>query len=379
LTDPTSVAVAVAAAAVASLAAWFSLPRPPDLDGERWFKVILATLLRGRTDAHGGSADDWERQVLAFVPYHPAGRKPEDKVAHPATIQLSSGPLPGEPALLEALASLTDQPARWRRMYDEDRPGIEARLAAPEELGPAYDPRAVLGADWGWDTLAAWGGDDTAFIDRLLGRLGRWLLVEGPDRAAAPALASHLKAVLGERATLVAWSEAPLAEATDALRELAAEQVKEPRDRLIVLGEGAGMHRLLRVLQEEPGLRDRVMGVVSVGGLLAGIAGTEGPCGEAAIRDWMGAHFNHVALDTERIKHTPYLAMQWLDRQAKPAGVSGHPLEAARFPDPSADGFEMILPVDLGPLPTTSDVPLDLYARGLVAVVGLMVLATQPS
>ena len=47
MTDPLSLSLAGTAAVVAIAAGWLAVPRPPSLDAERWFKVILATLMRG--------------------------------------------------------------------------------------------------------------------------------------------------------------------------------------------------------------------------------------------------------------------------------------------------------------------------------------------
>src|SRR5690554_2298026 len=140
VTDPLSIAIAAAAAITAFVAGWVQWPRAPDLDGERWFKVALATLLRGEAEARGGTAEAWEAQVVRFVPYHPAGRLPERKVTNPVAARLPGAMQPGERALLEQLARRHTVQERWRWMYDEDPVSLDARLDDPVELGPAYDP-----------------------------------------------------------------------------------------------------------------------------------------------------------------------------------------------------------------------------------------------
>ena len=124
---------------------WLALPDVPELDGERLFKVLLATLFRGEVEAAEGTVADWENKVLNWVPYHPAGRFPEEKVTRPSVHRLPGPSLEGEQALIESLAKLDSVESRLRRMYVDDPIGIEARLADPAELGDGYDPRVRLG------------------------------------------------------------------------------------------------------------------------------------------------------------------------------------------------------------------------------------------
>ena len=53
------IVVEVAAAGLAMWAAWLTIPRPPDLDWERLFKVALATVIRGDVEAAGADVDEW--------------------------------------------------------------------------------------------------------------------------------------------------------------------------------------------------------------------------------------------------------------------------------------------------------------------------------
>ena len=61
--DPVSVGLASLAGVVALAAGWLMWPRPPSLDGERWFKITLATLLLGEVDAAGEDQDVWANQL----------------------------------------------------------------------------------------------------------------------------------------------------------------------------------------------------------------------------------------------------------------------------------------------------------------------------
>ncbi|MEZ4242105.1 MAG: hypothetical protein R3F59_39310, partial [Myxococcota bacterium] len=127
----------------------------------------------------------------------------------------------------------------------------------------------------------------------------------------------------------------------------------------------------LGALADAADLRDQVVAVLSIGGVIGGRTDEEGPLGEAARRDWLGAHFNQLDLDTEVVRMTPYFAVQWLARGVWPPGAEGLPLQASRFPDPATEAtlVETIEVVDLGPLPADRPLPLDLVARALVAVV----------
>jgi hypothetical protein len=368
LTDGVTLAVAGVAALVAGVAAWLHHPRTPELDAERWFKVWIATSLRGTVETAGGDADAWVAEVLRFVPYHPAGREPGRKVASPSTWRPADGWIDGEQALVEALARLPDVQARWRWLYDEDERGAEARLVDPQTLGPAYDPRTYLGSDGSWDAVAG-GGLTLALVARLG---AAWVLVDGAP--GPPPLLDALHAAVPD-ADRIQWSPVPFDAAAagvlDRLREVAVARGTP----LVIVAAGAGAHFALRALAADPGLRDRIAAVVSVGGVLRGIPGQEGPLGEAAVADWMGRWFGHDALSTDALVLTPYLALQWWDPQEDPPG-GGLPLRCARWPalrDTAAP--ESVAPLDLGVLPTDPDLPLAQVADALVGVTVCAVLA----
>ncbi len=360
MTDPLSVALALGAAGAAGALSWLYWPRPPELDGERWFKLALATTLRGRTEALGGAAAEWEAAVVRFVPYHPAGREPERKVAFPEAVALPGPALAGERELLQALAALPDRPSRWAHLYDVDR---AVRLSDPAELGPAYDfarwlhlPRRT--EETGWDVLASW--DDGRFPTALAGSFpARWVGVGGRPRVGVPSL---LPAMASEVPGFeqITWPAADLAEV------LRLSDVP-----LVLVGEEAGIVAILRVLLDDPELRDRVLAVVSIGGIIGGDPAETGELGPGARSDWLGAHFAHYALDTEKVRFTPYFSLGWLDRGADPPGAGGLPIAASRFPPVRQDPgvVPTVETVDLGLLPADPALPLDLVARALAAVV----------
>lgn len=365
MTDPLTLTVAGAALGVAALACWYSLPNPPDLDGERWFKVILATLLRGQVERETGEAKDWEARVLRFVPYHPGGRFPEQKVSDPAHYRPPGLSVPGELALVEALARIDDPVGRWKRMYDEDAAAVEARLQDPAELGDAYDPARHLGPGGSWDDLADWGaGDAVAFREALVRRLpARWVLVDGAG--ARPALLEGLAGELGDLAVRIPEPEGPPDEAAVALRAAMERPLEDLSDRLVVVATGSAVHLVLRALVEAPGLRDRLLAVVSVGGIVMGRDGE--------LAEWMDRWFNAAELDTEMNRVTPYLHLTWVDRETEPPGIPGLPIAATRFPRPEAGALSSIEVVDLGLLPADPELPLDQVARALWALTTLWV------
>jgi hypothetical protein len=282
--------------------------------------------------------------VIRFVPWHPAGRLPERKVA--ADVAPGAG-VEGERALVELLAGLPAGRARWELIYEQAEAGIAARLADPRELGSAYDPAFRLGPEATWDALAAWGAGDPAFLEVIARRMpARWLLI-GEDRVLVA-----LAAVLGERA---------LATAASAMKDA----VPAHGDRMVVVAAGEGAMAALRVLADDPDLRDRMLCFVAVGGTLRGVPGTGAG---VALDDWMGAHFGHDALDTEMHRSTPYAALQWFDKDTLPPGLPGVPLETMRFPEPAGQaGASAIAAIDLGVLPAVPDLPAEAVARALVA------------
>jgi hypothetical protein len=347
VTDPVGIGLGVAILVVAAITGREFVPSAITLDAERWFKLMFATLLRGAAEAAGRDAAAWEAEVVRFVPYNPLGREPERKVARGA---LPDGQaLPGERLLADTIAAMPPGKPRWERLYDTDEPALEARLADPTELGADYDPATRLGPDAGWDALAAWTPAFTTALERRFP--ARWALIPGGDPVD---VLGALKAVLGDRATVVpAADPEPLALAIGACAPSSA-------DRLVIAVGGTALLPVLKALHASAGLRDRVLAVISVGGVV--LDGTE------ATADWIGAHFRPEDLDTEIDRPTVYAAIQWLDRAIDPPGIEGVPLEAMRFPKvPERPTVSRIDVVDLGPLPLDPLLPVQAVARAIVA------------
>jgi hypothetical protein len=319
LTDPLSLALTVAAALVAAGIAWVQWPRPPALDGERWFKVTLATLLRGRVEAEGGDADQWERTVVRLV--------------------------------------------------------SDAFLDDPDELGPVYDPQTYFGPGFGWDAVARDANADA--LRAALGRVlpARWILVEGrSDRSTGPTVLPSLLAVLPDALVVPFGDGAP--EALDAIATAAAP---DTGDRLVLAGEEAGVARIMRVLHANAELRDKVAAVLSIGGVIGGRYDEDGPYGRAASAEWLSASFVQRELETDVVRLTPWLAVQWRDPDVQPPGLRGLPVEAQRFPTPDPEGAtaQTMEVVDLGPLPVDPALDPALVARALVTVTTLWVASRR--
>lgn len=341
---------------------------------------MLATLLRGRLSEQGDElehAEAWEAAVLRFVPYHPAGRLPERKISNPVAAALPGRALPGEIALVEALAARQGASERWAYLYDEDEIGIEARLQDPVELGPDYDPSTTLGPGAGWEELATWGRGAGPFPEAVARTVpARWILIGGEgELPSGPDLLDALASELPTRSGQVASERVSFGGGAEGLEQRLVE-LAGAGERLVLVGVEAGVARLLRALVEHAEVRDQVLAVVSIGGIIAGVPDREGPLGEVACRDWLGAWFSQRALDTDVVRLTPYFSLQWLDRSAWPPGVEGLPLANARFPEPDdRDATATTLEVvDLGPLPLDDQLPAEIVARALIAVVSAWIV-----
>jgi len=375
MSDAPTIFVALIALWLAIAAGALYWPRPPALDGERWFKVSLATVLRGQVEAVHGDVAAWESLVRRFVPYNPAGRMPELKVANPALV-IPANWLPGERALHQQLSRTSAVTDRWNIIY-ADPAGVEARLVDPADLGVEYDPGSLCGRDCGWDQLAEWGAGSTSFRRALLDRVGaKWVLIRGADATSVAAQVLDRAAVeVGGFAHTIDWPEL---ESEAAVRRVAAAisaLIDSWQDRVVLLCESEGTALAIRALAQDGALRDPVLAVVSIGGVIGGRVGLSGQLGERACEDWLGAWFTYGRLDSESVRLTPYMSVQLVDLSCRQVGLPGLPLANQRFPDPRDDGtLQTLESVDLGPLVVTPDLPLDQVARALIAVTGCWVL-----
>lgn len=338
-------AVELAAACLAGWAAWKTLPRAPALDLQRLFKVTLATVLRGEIEARDGDAEEWEA-ALASVPYHPAGREAEARLRDPRAAPVPVPALEGERALLQHLEAEPDPPARFRRMYREEPAALDALMSDPAQLGPDYDPASRFGPEADWDAVAAWSAPLQAGLAR---RLGHVLLVD-LDSELAGALSEALPD--GRLAALPPGSPEALLSALDGL-------LTAPSDRLILATRGRHVPAVLRALHAGPGLRDRTLAVLSLGGALR----------TAEDEAWLAQHFTHEQMEPELQRTLVYASVIDVD----PAQPLARSWAAQRFDEPPtpASGRRTIEAVDLGPL-VLSDLPPAALARAVWVLAGTL-------
>lgn len=326
--------VATATLAVGCAAAWFSIPRPPELEGELWFKRILLRRLRAV------GAD-----VRGSVPYHPLGRHVERKLCHPGLEALPGPALPGEEELVAGLAAIP-RTERYGLMFDG---GPHADL---EPVAGVQDPSTWLGPGMGWEALD--DGTEALAEGAERRRHARWVVVHGEVPEGTP----DVVPAFGEFAQLLDAGDlnAPGEEVATRLATSLLEGLgDDPSERIIVAGVGTGIIALLRALALAPDLRDRIVAVLSVGGTIGGWEGREGLLAPEVCRDWNEAHFRHELLDVEVVREVPYLCVQWLDPTLEVPGLPGVGVHAARFGEPGFASAEspMIRVVDLGVLPVT--------------------------
>ncbi len=356
--------VELAALGLAAYATWLSLPRPPQLQWERLFKVGLSIIIAGDVEREHGAADSaaqaiWRQRVLGVIPWHPAGRDADAKLRDPRPEEIGVPALEGERALVDALAALPDPPARYQRMYLEDERAAAELLGDPSELGPDHDPAVILGPDAGWDAVAAWSDGLQQVLARRLGDLV--FVADG----LAPSLAEGLQSALpGLRLVSL---DAPAGDTVEgpAIAELVMAvdaALDADSDRVVFVGAGRAVQRDLAALADSGGLRDRTAAVVSLGGAIQ----VDG------FQAWLHAHFTHDAMDTELRRSIPFISVIDVD----PAAPFARSWQAQRFPTPPEipQGRRPIDPVDLGPLQLAALSDLVL-ARGLLLFLALRLVS----
>jgi pimeloyl-ACP methyl ester carboxylesterase len=198
----------------------------------------------------------------------------------------------------------------------------------------------------------------------------RWVLVGGREDQPTGGVLSSLSDELG------AWAT-PVVSAADL--DALGSDLDQETGRVVLVGEDIGALECLRLLADRPALRDRIDAVLAISAPLAGVDDPTSPYARARWTDWMAHWFGHAQLDTDCVRQTPYMALQWLDPTVEPPGVVGLPLSEARFPLPGEGPFPMVEVVDLGPLLVSSPPPSDLTAKALVGVVCGWILTRRAS
>jgi len=308
---------------LAAWAAWLSTGRPPTLDWQRLFKTALSTGLYGEVIAASGGRADWERAVVTLVPYHPAARDEPARLSAPDLETIPTPALPGERALVESLQGLSTPAERFARMFSDNEATRDALMTDPSSLGAAFDPVGAIGVGADWEAISKWGEPVRSGLVRSLSHIV--LVGVGSD------LAGVMAAQIGSRGLRLE---------AEGLIDALDTALESPSDRLVLIGEGAGIQVIIRAMHAHPGLRDRVLAVISLGGQIT-------QTDEQKL--WMAENFTQPAMDTELNRSTPYLSAVLVDAH-DPLAVDW---EAQRWPNPPPDrtGRTPIQPVDLGPLP----------------------------
>lgn len=321
----------VVAAILALYAGWLTLPRPVDLDWERFFKLAMVTVVRGPLEDEGASAETWMEAGRRLVWYHPAGRQLDRKIADPEGYEPPFPALPGERALLERLAAEAPED----RLKSTFSSGADDVLYDdPGALGQAWQLTNILGPEADWDGVASWSEAVLAGIKRRHTHT-RWVLL-GVEGLAAP-----LRAALGDDAVIL-----PAGEIAEELEKVLTELA----DRAVFVAAGTQADGLARMLHARPGLRDKALAVVAL-------------AGEFDVA-WMAENFDHETMDTELSRATPYFHAFFGDDLDAVAG-SQWPT-----PDVPATGRVSVEPVDLGLLPGSLDgADAKVLARALLLTV----------
>ncbi len=326
-----------------------TLPRPPALDWELYFKVVLATLLRGEVESEEGKADEWYARGRKWIWFHPAARNLSQKIAAPGEHEVPVPALEGELALVADLAALEGTAARIHRIFGTEGPD-DLLYDDPAFLGEAYAPSNLLGAGVDWDKVASFGEELVAALHRRCENV-HWAFV-GASAALEEAMGAHLPS--GKVHRIVPGTMEAMA---DALETAAPGR----SDRLVVVVSGVEALQATQALHARPGLRDRVLGVVGVGARLGG----EGSA-------WMSQSFDHVSMDTEVARATSWFHLAFLVPEQVPPGDVDCPLEGTSWPSPPVpqSGRASIENVDLGVLPgPAGDYPAALLGRALLVTV----------
>ena len=331
------------------VAGWNTLPRPPELNWELYFKVVIASLIRGEVEAAEGTAEDWLERGRALVWFHPGARDLESKLTEPDAYQVSTPAIEGERGLIEALRLLSTVQQRLERTFTSGH--ADAVLYEdPALLGEEYDPRNSVGTEADWEAVAGCSPDLLTALRRRHEHL-RWVVLGGDQK--------HIEALselLGEDRVLV------LSETESEAAETELESFLSQRsDRLVLLAVGKGAGLAVRMMHGSPGLRDRVLAVVGVGAFLGGDLG-----------GWMKDAFTHQAMDTEISRLTSWFRVSFVTPGVLPVGDEHCALADTRWPCPPVpqSGRKAIEVIDLGVLPGPAlDYAPALLIRSLVVTV----------
>ena len=259
------------------------------------------------------------------------GSAPYDKIHRPSLGTIPVPALPGEQALVESLAAIDEAVARADFMYRQSDAAQDALMSDPELLGSAYAPSRAMPPKVTWEDIAVWDAEVQRAVARRMHDVT--VAVVGMDTDPLAAAVPH-----GNTAAV-----------TDVSAEALSALLDRDHQRLVILTRGDAVNTVTRVLHSHPLIRDRILGVISLGGAI------QGPENKA----WMDQHFQHLDFDTELNRRTLYMAVT-------DPGTSYEDASDQCFPVPPVppSGWAPIESVDLGPLPLADQDP-EVMARAL--------------
>ena len=322
MSEPLTVFVALATLGLALFVARLHVSGHGEQRAGFWFRLMLATALRGRVEKDGGDAETWKEKVLRFV-------APLKKATTDASV--------AEPEL----------------------------LADPLNAGEGYDPSRFFGQDCGWNAVAEIGCSAKPAFLAAVGRRWpvNWLFVDSWVDREEPAFLSALQATVPGPVSKLRLTDEVREERVQHLMDACREALKTNTNQLVIVAADEAVFVALQALVQTVDVRDRLAAFVGIGAVLQGDSEQSGEFGQASMQDWMETWFCHERLDTEADRWIPYLSLHWQHR-------------GDEFPDPG-EGHKVIDVLNLGALPATADLPLELFARTLVAFMGCWVLSRR--
>lgn len=380
MTELSTVAIAVATLLVLGLAATLHLRPRVSLDGRQLFQMWLSALVYGEHKSDGEDDFQWTTRIATASIWNPSMPHIEVAIAHPERLHSEHAPAD----LRERLIDSDDERSRWYMLFRDNPNHDILDLFANLDAHPAYSPANYLGSHWSWEAITAGHSWDQA---TALNPKRTWVFVGKPHHLDIIDLTESMARVIGPKCHLVSEgmsvkpeylahpvvTEASKRRTPDELTSIArfiqvlTEVIPDISDRLVLVGVGAGIQTILETMRTAPALRDRVDGVVSIGGIIRGLDGAEGHLAWDSCMQWLQNEFQHDAMDLEAAGTTPYFCMQWLNMEQSPPGAHGLRLENSRFPTPSTKGIsrESIEVVDLGVVDIHSGLEPQTIARAI--------------
>ena len=109
--------------ALTGWAVWKTLPKAPNLEWKYFHSLLLSTQIRGHLEKQDQTAEEWREQLRNLIPYHP---------------EFSSS------SCLFGNTEDSNPSGRWADFFQQDDVIEEYLMRDPAELGPSYQPSALL-------------------------------------------------------------------------------------------------------------------------------------------------------------------------------------------------------------------------------------------